>query len=1188
MSDKRNPASLVLEWAGPDKPLLVLSVIMAFVSGLTTMIPYLGVYNIMVALYEDACTWQVLADNALLVAIGSVVKGASFSAAGLLSHRGAYNTLFRVRCRVVDHLAHAPLGQLDERSTGSIKTVLSEDIEKLEYFLAHNMTEAVLYLTGPVAAFVFLCSVNLPLALATLVPFAAAIVIMGIIFRNMSSMMERASNALASLNAVMVEYVGGMRVIKALNMGAHSFRRFRAAVEEEYSVWSHVARKTGPGYAAFVVIIECGMLVMVPLGGWMFATGAIPGSTFLLFAFVGSLYLTEIRLLQEIGSQFAQVVSGAAKAEDLLCVPVFSGGVPFPAKSGVSLDHVSFSYNGETEVIRDVSLDIPAGEKLAIVGPSGAGKTTIVELISRFYDATKGTVSIGGVDVRDIDYDDLLAHVAVVFQKTFLTSGSIFENIAMGRTATIEEVREAARRARIDDFIMSLPDGYDTAMGTLGERLSGGQRQRIAIARAILKDAPLLILDEATSAADPENQTLIDEAIAELCKGRTVIIVAHRLGVVRTCDRVAYMEGGRLVDVGKNDDVLARCPGYRRAWDDYEKARNTTYSVGSENAQNQSSSAAATMSVGDRDCHTTQDLRTSSRRGSKDHAELSTNPFAKNRDFYLGVSCTVLEGLLSGCNFGIIYLVMSQVFSGAFDFESICLMTAALAAVLVLRLVIYGWGYVRGQLGGALVSRNLRIYLGDKIKRIPLSRFTERTSGDYLNALSSNVNDYEQILTHRTGNIIKDVTLAIMLTAFVFWLFPPAGVVMAAAFLLLLPAMAISWHQVKKFGTRKSAICASNTSCIVEHVTGMQTLRAYGIGGINNETIVESMRQYSDISFWYEAAINPLGAICTAVVGLAQPLLFLMCGSAWATGALDTVPFVMIAMLPLFLNKVWAAIFVSLTAYKNLSIARKRIQAVVDEPVEKGSFEPFRPSVYDIKLRDIDFAYLAEEPVLKGLSLDCAAGALTALVGDSGCGKSTVLNLIAQLYEPDNGEVVIGDESCGGHAPERILENMSIVDQNVFLFDDTVLDNVRYARPEASNEDVVRACKLANADEFIRKLPQGYLTVIGENGGRLSGGERQRLSIARAILRDAPIVLLDEATASLDIENELAVKGAVENLLAESKTVVMVAHTLPIVRQADSIAVIGDGRVIEQGSHDDLIALGGKYARMWEADRQLV
>ena len=434
-----------------------------------------------------------------------------------------------------------------------------------------------MYLAGPVAAFAFLCSTNAPLALATLIPFAAAVALIGICFKVMGEVMPRAAAALSHMNSVMVEYVSGMRVIKALNMGTASFTRFRDSVDGEFDVWCEISRKTAPAYAAYLVVIECGLLIMVPLGGFMFTTGAVSGSTYLLFAFVGSLYLVEIRLLQEVGSKLAEVASGAARVQELLDMPVFGGGSPFPERSDIELRDVRFSYDASREVVHGVSLHIAQGERLAIVGPSGAGKTTLVELISRFYDPDSGEVLIGGQDVRSIDYDDLLAHVAVVFQKTFLTSGSILENIRMGLDASIEDVRRAARRACIDDFIMTLPDGYDTEMGSLGDRVSGGQRQRIAIARAILKDAPILILDEATSAADPENQLQIDTAIGNLCEGKTVIIIAHRLGVVRGCDRVAVVEDGSVTAFGTHEQVLASCPYYAQVWRDYDEARSVSF-----------------------------------------------------------------------------------------------------------------------------------------------------------------------------------------------------------------------------------------------------------------------------------------------------------------------------------------------------------------------------------------------------------------------------------------------------------------------------------------------------------------------------------------------------------------------------------------------------------------------------------
>ncbi|WP_314026449.1 ABC transporter ATP-binding protein [Olsenella uli] len=578
---KANPVALVFRWAGRHRKYLVASVVCATLSGLMAAVPYLAVFDVMRTVYEGTVTAQTIAADVSILAAGIVVRFVLFALAGTLSHKGAYGALFDVRCRILERLSKAPLGEMDERNTGKIKTVLSDDVENLELLLAHNLPEAFMYGAGPVAIFAFLLFANVPLALATLVPAFAALAVLVSLFKVMSSIMGRANESLEGMNSVMVEYVSGMRTVKAFDMGSRSFKRFRKAVDEENAVWCEISRKIGPGFASYVIVIEAGLLIMVPAGALMLMNGAIDGATYLLFAFVGSLYLTEIRLLQSFANKLSQVSASAERVQELLGIPVFGGGVPFPDDASIRLDGVSFSYADDApEVLHDVSLNVAAGERIAIVGASGSGKSTLIQLIGRFYDVTSGSVSIGGIDVRRIDYDDLLAHVSAVFQKTFLASGTILENIRMGSDATLDEVRAAARRAQADDFIQALPQGYDTRMGTLGGRLSGGERQRIAIARAILKDAPILILDEATSAADPENQVLIDRAIDNLCEGKTVLVVAHRLDVVDGCDAVAVMEDGRIACMGPHDAVLETSSYYRSAWAAWTRSRSMSYRIG--------------------------------------------------------------------------------------------------------------------------------------------------------------------------------------------------------------------------------------------------------------------------------------------------------------------------------------------------------------------------------------------------------------------------------------------------------------------------------------------------------------------------------------------------------------------------------------------------------------------------------
>lgn len=580
-TDKQpNSISLLLKWAGKSKVWLIIAVILSAISGLCTMLPYYGLYQVIDALTRNACTTEIIIQNAVIIGVGLVLRFGLFGISGVCSHKGAYSALFKVRCMVSEHMAKVPLGYLNERSTGDIKTVLNEDIEKLELFLAHNLPEFIHYMIGPVAIFVYLCTVNVALAFISLIPLFLSMAVMMIMFGRTKSLLPRANRALANLNSVVIEYISGMKQIKAYNMSSDSFKKYSDAIHEENDCWNTMSKRMGPGYGLFVVLLECGMLLMVPIGGRFFLDGSITMSVFLLFAFVGSMYLTEIRPLQDLGFNFAQVMTGIQKAKGILDLPVYEGGSEFPNNSMIEVNDIDFSYDGKTEILKNCSLKIDEGERLAVVGASGSGKSTLIQLISRFYDVEKGSITIGGKNVKDIDYETLLQNISIVFQKAFLTRDSVLENIRMGSNASLEEVREAAKKAQIDDFIMSLPQGYETKVGSFGTRFSGGEKQRIAIARAILKNAPILILDEATSAADPENQVEIDKAIANLCEGKTVIIVAHRLGVVKTCDKVAVVENHTVSCVGTHDEVIKRNEYYRKAWRDYETARNITYEVG--------------------------------------------------------------------------------------------------------------------------------------------------------------------------------------------------------------------------------------------------------------------------------------------------------------------------------------------------------------------------------------------------------------------------------------------------------------------------------------------------------------------------------------------------------------------------------------------------------------------------------
>lgn len=574
---QKSPLKSLFEFAGPYKLFLIASIICALISGLCIVVPYIGVYRLMSAILNETMTKEFVVENALMIIGFTILRFIFFSLSGALSHKGAYGALFSLRLNVMEHMGKIPLGKLDERNIGEMKTLLNDDIEKLEQFLAHNLPDLVQYFVGPVAIFIYLLSVNTYLAIASALPLLLMIFIMSAIYKRSAGMIGQYSKNIVQLNSAILEYVRGMKLIKAYNMGSFSFKKFSCAVEEENATWNTMTKKLGPLYAAYVVVIECGLIIVIPLGSLLFLQGSITASVFMLFAYIGSVYLTELKPLQDLGNDFANVFHAVTKAEEILAIPLYDGKENFPDCHDIELKGVTFAYNEEKDVLKNCDLKIAQGEKIAIIGASGAGKSTILGLVSRFYDTVKGEVLIGGINVKNISYDKLLENISMVFQKTFLTEGSVFENICMGSNSTLCEVREASKKAQIDDFIMSLPQGYDTNVGDFGARFSGGEKQRIAIARAILKDAPILILDEATSAADPENQLEIDKALNNLCEGKTVIIVAHRLGIISICDKIAVVENHRVTSCSNHDELMLENTYYKKTWQDYKKARAISY-----------------------------------------------------------------------------------------------------------------------------------------------------------------------------------------------------------------------------------------------------------------------------------------------------------------------------------------------------------------------------------------------------------------------------------------------------------------------------------------------------------------------------------------------------------------------------------------------------------------------------------
>ncbi len=515
--------------------------------------------------------WALVGIAAAAIALRIVLLACAYVA----SHVAAFAILYDLRIALVAKLGRVPLGFVTGQSSGAVKKILGDDVDRIEGFIAHMLVEAAMALSASIAGAILLFWVDWRLALATLGPLPLAMVLQSLMYRGAGPMMASYVAASEAMNGALVQYLQGIGVIKAFGRGTYAplddgITRFRDLLQG-------FVRRTVPAWAAFQVVVKTSLLFLLPIGGWLAMTGRIPPADLLLALLVGLGLIPPLLTLMHAGGNLRLIAQGVDRIDAVLDIPDLPQGAATaaPADGSIVFDRVSFAYDGGDAALIDLSFTVPAGSTVALVGPSGAGKSTVAQLIARFWDVTAGTIRIGGADIRDLDAEVLGAHVAFVFQDVFLFRDSVRENLRLARPqASDDEIIAAARAAEAHDFIMRLPQGYDTQLGERGGGLSGGERQRLAIARALLRDAPILVLDEATAFADPLSEARIATALARLMRGRTVVVIAHRLSTITGVDRILVLDRGRLETQGRHDDLLTTSPLYRRLWQAHIAARD--------------------------------------------------------------------------------------------------------------------------------------------------------------------------------------------------------------------------------------------------------------------------------------------------------------------------------------------------------------------------------------------------------------------------------------------------------------------------------------------------------------------------------------------------------------------------------------------------------------------------------------
>ncbi|AKJ13038.1 ABC transporter [Streptomyces incarnatus] len=1116
----------------------------------------------------------------------------------------------------------------DELSTGQVVGRATSDLQLIQgllFMLPMTIGNVLLF----VISLVIMAWLSLPLTLVALAVAPA----LGWIARRSRSRLHPATwyaQAQAAAVAGVVDgAVSGVRVVKGFGQEEQETGKLREVGRKLFAGRLRTIRLNSKYTPALQAVPALGQVAMLALGGWLAVRGHITLGTFVAFSSYLAQLVGPVRMLAMVLTVGQQARAGTERVLELIDTePTLRDGtktLPADAPATVEFDDVSFAYDrapGTTRpVLQGLSFEIRPGETLAVVGSSGSGKSTLSLLLPRFYDVTHGAVLIGGHDVRELTLDSLRAAIGLVPEDSFLFSDTVRNNIAYGRPdATEEEIRTAARAAQADRFIAELPDGYDTKVGEQGLTLSGGQRQRIALARALLTDPRLLVLDDATSAVDARVEHEIHEALKQVMEGRTTLLIAHRRSTLNLADRIAVLDGGRLADLGTHEELQERSALYRRLLTDPDELGGVSPGHPEPAAVREDTSVREELDAEfDAERGVTPRLWTGDRT-PKDQALSGTPatpellaqvealppatdaPGVDEARAVLPEDSYGLRRLLRG--FGpplLLSLLLVAVDAGAglllpvlirhgidAGVTKMALGAVWAASLLGLLTVLVQWAAQIGETRmtgrtGERVLYTLRLKIFAQLQRLGLDYYERELTGRIMTRMTTDVDALSTFL--QTGLVTAFVSVVtffgimgvllvidLQLALVVFATLPP----------LIVATFFFRRASVKAYELARERVSLVNAD-LQESVAGLRIVQAFRRerdGGRRFAERSDSYRRARIRGQWLISVYFPFVQLLSSVASAAV----LIAGAGRVEAATLTTGALVAYLLyiDLFFAPVQQLSQV-FDGYQQATVSLGRIQELLREPTSTRPADEPREVLSlrgDIAFEGVHFAYGADEEALTGIDLTIPAGQTVAFVGETGAGKSTLVKLVARFYDPTAGRVTVDGTDLRALDLTSYRHRLGVVPQEAYLFPGTVRDAIAYGRPDATDAEVEAAARAVGAHEMIATLEGGYLHEVAERGRNLSAGQRQLIALARAELVDPDVLLLDEATAALDLATEAQVNQATDRL-AGRRTTLVVAHRLTTAARADRVVVMDRGRVAEDGTHDELLARDGRYAELW-------